>query len=334
MNCIQTQPFLDAYADHALNAWQTFRVRRHLAGCAACAAQLADIQRLDASVRAWRSVSAPAALEGRIAAALPRTVYVPTQTRDRRVARRAAVGLAGVAAAIGAGFWLLPGKPSQPTIALADVEQAMASVKIMAEVDDTTDFDKDGKILDHHLDQQWIRRNPPAIATMNLLKTGETQDKEMLEDSRGLMAVMSDGSYFLSKGNGDDQNSRMISGYINLSTQTLSFMAQLDSRLGKKGLIRGQETVLNGLPTLKFDNTWQIKLPKPMEMHYTIWLDPKTKRMMRLQGESFSHGILTSSGSSSKFRYDEVPPPGVFDIVPPTGARVVDQRTLRVYRQK
>ena len=114
MNCTQSQILLDAYADAELGRVTAFRVRRHLAGCAACAAQLAGIQRLNISVHTWRDASAPAALEGRIAAALPQTAPVPMPLRDRRIARRAAVGLAGVAATTAAGFWLLPGQPGPP----------------------------------------------------------------------------------------------------------------------------------------------------------------------------------------------------------------------------
>ena len=99
MTCTQTQPLLDAYADHALPAWQTYHVRRHLTACAACTAELADIQRLGAAVRAWRDTPALPTLSPRIAAALPPATAFQTPRRAFPL-RPAAVGLASLAAAV------------------------------------------------------------------------------------------------------------------------------------------------------------------------------------------------------------------------------------------
>ena len=326
MTCDQTQPLLDAFADRELGWGTAGRVRRHLAVCPACAAELAEARLLESRVRAWRDVPAPAGLQSRIVAALP---AAPPASAPRRpvMARRIAVGFAGVAAASAVFFWLTPGQPGRPTIALADVDQAMASVKTMTETDDNTIFDKDGKIVSHLIEQQWIRRNPPAIARVNLSKSSNPREqkyKQVLEDERGQMTIMPDGSYSFI----DDspENLKSIPSYIGWSVQTLFFMAELDRNTGKQGLIQGEETNLNGQPALKFDRTWHTHNPTPEDLHTIIWLDPKTRRVIRTDGQVITNGKLVSRGSSTHFRYDETPPPGIFDIVPPPGAKIKDFR--------
>jgi hypothetical protein len=324
MNCDQAQPLLDAFADGELGWGMARRVRHHLAGCVVCAAELTEIQQMKRRVRDWQNAPAPAGLQSRIATALPPD-SVPASRRFP--VRRIAVGMVGLAAATATFFWLVPGQPGRPTIALADVEQAMSNVKTMTQIEDNTYFDKNGKIVRHEVDQQWIRRDPPAIAKINLSKspeTGKMQYKQVLEDGRGQMIVMADGSYSFI----DDspENLKSIASYINLSTQTLSYMAQMDKRTRKRGLIQGEETNLDGQPALKFDRTWHAHIPTPIDSHMTVWLDPKTRRVIRMDGQEIALGKLVSSGSSTHFRYDETPPPGVFDIVPPPGAKIKDWR--------
>ena len=182
MTCTQTQPLLDAYADHALNPWQASRVRRHLDGCAACAAQLDSVQRVSASVHAWRNVVAPAALQGRIADALPLAPAVPVPPRNRRVARRAAFTLAGVAAAIGAGFWLLPGKPSQPTIAFADVQKAMEQVQngLLGDRPSTTRF-----VTDANWQAISLRNQAPGLSVVTWLRRRPAGDCQHFQQPNG-----------------------------------------------------------------------------------------------------------------------------------------------------
>src|SRR2546426_1007462 len=86
MNCDRVQQTLDALADGELGRWSAWRIGRHLARCAACSADWVETQRLGEQARAWRSVSAPPALEARIAAALtagPQLQEEPTSRGDR-----------------------------------------------------------------------------------------------------------------------------------------------------------------------------------------------------------------------------------------------------------
>ena len=92
MTCDQTQPLLEAFADGELGWGTAWRVRRHLAGCEACAAELAEIRRLDARVRAWRDMPAPAHLQSQIAAALPPAPRCPCPAAPSRPAAPPSAG--------------------------------------------------------------------------------------------------------------------------------------------------------------------------------------------------------------------------------------------------
>ena len=164
----------------------------------------------------------------------------------------------------------------------------------------------------------------PKSISPNRLNLGDQRYKQVLEDKHGQMTIMSDGSYCFI----DDspENLKSIPSYFQLSTQTLSFMAQLDKKTGSKGLIQGEEANLDGQPAIKFDRTWHIQTPMPSDLHMIVWLDPKTRRMIRMDGQTITDGKPVSSGSSTHFRYDETPPPGIFDIIPPLGAKIKDLR--------
>ncbi len=324
MTCDQTQLLLDAYADHALSAWQAYRVRRHLAGCAVCTAQLADIQRLSASVHVWRDTSAPVALQGRIAAALPMIALTPP--RDRRIVRRTAVGLAGVAAII-VGFWLLPGHPAQPTFAYADVERAMASVNVMAWTGETTIYGKHGVITQHHVAHIWMRRNPLAVATVTLPEPSQPRGSQTLEDERGHLDILPNGKCVVLPGRTTVFGT--VAAYTSLFTRPLRMLE--GGKLGEQGRSGElEQTTLNSKPALKVTLSWHI----PNELRTTLWIDPVTKHVIQMEARSTANGASVYTDSDTQMRYDEIPPLGVFDVVPLPGARAIDQRTLRVYRQK
>ncbi len=328
MTCTNVQPLLEAFADHDLSALTHWRVRRHLFQCPACTAELAEINALTARVRDWQNVPAPAGLGDRLAARLPAAAPVPA----RPPLRRTAVGLAGFAAALAAAFWLVPGQPGRPTVTYADVVKAMESVNTIAYIDNTLYYGADGKVKQHRVDQQWVRRIPPAVSTTNLLlDPSEISSITTLEDARGTLLAMPDGSYRLS---GASQNVALSAkGKIDFLTQWLSFMANGDKRFGKTSVVEGEQVSLDGKSALKFKHIWHRKpfllnaVPRPqrqpaLDLETTVWIDPVTHRLMRLEGRESEDGKLVSSGSEYGIRYDEAPPSGVFDIVPPPGAKL------------
>jgi len=336
MNCTQTQPLLDAYADHALNAWQTFRVRRHLAGCAACAAQLADIHRLTAAVRAWQDVPAPANLASQIAAALPLTAAVRTPPRDRRVARRAAVGLVGVAAAIGVGFWLLPGRPAQPTLAFADVEQAMEQVETLSWVTTAHNnfIDQTGHKTEADASEQtWLRRKPAAVSTLEQAKA-YPKGLRSLTDSRGEIFQYADNAYRTYKPNANEGIAKIVEQEIRRMTQlpTQNVTSNPNASIRSKfSPLQEHETKLNGHVQILFVRKGDLTVttdPAPLRLIHireSMWVEPTTRRITQIEIDNSGGEKGPSSQASiiySDFHYNQSPPPGVFDWSPPPGAKV------------
>jgi len=330
MTCDQTQPLLEAFAGGELG-WRTaWRVRRHLAGCAACAAQLAEIRQLDARARAWRDVPAPAGLGGRIAAALPSAPpALSAPPRRMRVTRRAAVGLAGTAAVAAAFFWLLPGQPGRPTIAFADVVKAMANVNVMAWTDSSTIYGENKKVVSQGVTQVWMRHNPPAYARINLPGPFQPERSQTLEDQRGLMDILPKNKYILSR----DRNNipGLVKAYASFFVAPLALLESTSSSKGEKVTLNGQSVLkFAGVRHLygSFPNTTALPQHRvPIDLEVTLWIDPATKRVVQMAERSTTNGKPVDTGVQTQIRYDETPPPNTFDVVPPPGAKFYDQRS-------
>lgn len=355
MTCTQSQTLLDAYADGELSHLAAFRLRRHLTTCAACTAQLADIQRLGAAVHAWHNVPAPAALGDRLTALLPPATSVPMPSRNRRIARRAAVGLAGVAAAIGTGFWLLPGHPSQPTIAFADVKQAMAKIQIVSWKSRTivTDAEwyplRSQKMPDAYR-VTWLRRDPPAVATI-----GQPGGSVLLSDRRGNLEHTAQGNYVMFPPNHvvgiglakdiESQIKALTEEPVLVSpTSTPNFHSKFTNLQQQSVLLGGQKRIL-----FTFDGeviisaiVFHDRVVFPQAHYFThssTWVDPATHLVTRVERRQWTHYDYVRKqypqpnqrmiSIDSDFHYNQAPPPGVFDWSPPEGANVIESRDLR-----
>ncbi len=340
MTCDQTQPLLEAFADGELGWGTAWRVRRHLAGCAACASELAEIRQLDRRVHAWRDVPAPAHLQSRIAAALPSAPPVSAPPARRAlVTRRAAIGLAGVATAVGAFFWLLPGQPGRPTIAFADVEQAMQQVRSVsydmnAQVYDTQERAVSGVVvpsvraLSSH---NWLRRTPAASAEYDAIMR-----ERKLEDARGAVSYSQKLNEYLER-----PSSGGIEQIINKRMRLLTEppVDETPDPLHYKDYRvlpwHREAATLDGLNCLAFTT----------EIHHTVmtsagdvadgitrqtvWVDEQTLHVIRIEfvGDPPLHMVPKGEGYQERaifdnFHYNETPPPGVFDWSPPPGAKV------------
>ena len=354
MTCDQTQTLLDAYADHALNAWQALRVRRHLAACPACAAQYADIQRLDASVQAWRDVPAPSGLGPRILAALPPSAILQTHRRPSLL-RPAVVGLAGVAAAVAAAFWFLPGQPGQPTIAFADVQKAMQQVQIVSwkshsSVTDANWHPLRNQKLAGSYSVTWLRRDPPAIATI-----GQPGGSISLSDGRGNLEHTAQGNYVIFPPNHvvgiglakdiESQIKALTEKPMPVSsTSTPNFHSNFTKFQQQSVLLGGQKRIL-----FTFDGevivsaiVFRSRAVFPQAhyfTHHSIWVNPATHLVTQTElqqwvhydyvGKQFDQPFQRMISVNSDFHYNQDPPPGVFDWSPPPGANVINSRDLR-----
>ncbi len=337
MTCTQAQPLLDAYADHALTAWQTVRVRRHLVGCAGCAAHLAAIQRLSASVQAWRNVPAPPTLKRQIVAALPPAPPAPMPPRGRRIARHAVLGLAGVAAAIGAGFWLLPGHPSQPTLAFADVERAMQQVRTVScrtvQYCPPNRFYRD----DHYAFREWDQRSPPAIANSDTVTTNPANYSRSIQTLQGQFIRTAKGEYRMHPYEALDREylQEGVERSFRVFTQQpisqhfdngydYNVVAKPERRLVT---FNGQQRILF---TFNEDIVFRPGKSTPGitdRSQCRIWVDPATRLVARRETVNWDDPVpghypnVPTIVVNDDFRYNQAPPPGVFDW-PPKGAKV------------
>lgn len=337
MTCTQTQLLLDAYTDHALPFWQAFRVRGHLARCAACAAEYAGIQRLDASVQAWHDVPIPADLEARIAAALP--LAAPAAPRRAFPVRPAAVGIASLAAA--AAFWLVPGQPGQPAIAFADVKRAMQQVQIVSWkthyiVTDANWHPLPQRQAEGSSSVTWVRRNPAAIATI-----GQPRGFVSLDDEHGSKERTAQGNYFWKPNNKQQEKdlARGVEEQIrNLTHMSMTPPSTSDPRRNVYTIVtnsRQQSVLSDGQREILFTDNKEIvaRINKHIpEMHYfqqhNIWVDPVSHLVIRTESRNWGDKMSGQFNQrmifvDSDFHYNQAPPPGVFDWSPPPGARVI-----------
>ncbi|MBS0382848.1 MAG: anti-sigma factor [Proteobacteria bacterium] len=108
MNCRDARLLLHAWLDDELGAADSLAVARHLQECAACAQRLRNHEQLRGALRgAGLRHAAPAGLQGRIAARLPRAMVAPRRPRQRWMPAAAALAALLVAAIVFAGWQTL-----------------------------------------------------------------------------------------------------------------------------------------------------------------------------------------------------------------------------------
>ena len=342
MTCDQTAPLLDAFADRELGWATARRVRRHLAACPACTDALAETRQLTARAQAWRDVPAPAALQSHIAAALP--PLPARRVARRRLDYRAAIAVAGVAC-LAMGFWLLPGQPGQPTIAFADVERAMASVKIMGWTDEVTFYNTDGTVRKHNIRKVWVRTSPPAIADIRYPTLSQPRQTQSLENEFGEAELNLEGHYVIR----NDQHKVVdeVQKALLQRAQAKNDFATPGSDLSKSSYNFGkfkvlvwERTTLRGQSVVKFayatnfSCTYPAYPPGPPPQHNvtavgreTLWIDSRTHRVVQSERHAETQeGKPIYDLKEYNVSYDRMPPPGIFDHFPPLGAAVKDLR--------
>ena len=354
MTCTQAQPLLDAYADRELSRLTAFRIRRHLVGCPACTAQLADIQRLNASVHDWHIVPTPPTLSDRIAVSLPRTAPVPRLRRGLQVARHTALALLCCSAA--AGSWLLTKSLEQPAFAFADVQRAMQQVQIVSWRSYIIVTDANWRPL-HSQESAgadriiWLRRDPPAIAT--IVHPGGLIS---LIDNRGNIERTAQGNYVKFPPNSviGINLAKDIKSQIKSLTERpmLPSPASTSNLPGRYTNFQQQSVLLNGQQRILFTFDGEFVVHAllshgreviPATYYFTrtsTWVDPTTHLATRIERRQSTHYDYIgkpypqpSQGMifvESDFRYNQAPPPGVFDWSPPPGANVINSRDFRV----
>jgi hypothetical protein len=345
MTCNKAFPLLNALTDHALPVWQSWRVRRHLAACPACTAELTHIQRLDSSLLAWHEAPAPAGLGARIAAALPPAA--PNVVRRHFPFRPAAVGLAGVSAALAAVFWFLPGQPGQPTLAFADVEKAMQQVQTVSwewtdQPDTSLNKNKQNVPTRMRLMRvaKWLRRNPPALAEMADLTLSPGLDEKVLYDKRGRFFLSKRGCmiWYFPKDPIQENVENTLSSFTSLpqAMPTITFGGTVRANVTN---MHESHVVFEGQDRIRFDRDVTTRFFSKgtgasaffesghNTSHVSTWVDPATLRVTRIESHVFQDThrgdvSLAYTVIEDHFQYNQTPPPGVFDWSPPAGAKV------------
>ena len=324
--CDQIQPHLEAFVDGELGWWMAWRVRRHLAGCGACASELAELQQIGRRARAWRNIPAPSGLQSRIAAALPPAA--PLAVRQPFPARRTAVGLAGMGVAAAAFFWLLPGQPGRPIIAFADVQRAVQQAQTVSYDMNTQIFDAQGRVFDggtSFSESIWLRRIPPASAYLD-----HKMSERYLFDHRGKLGYdLKKGSYWKGPLPARLDVAKEIDWQLRSVTEPPTNEAWPPSDPSQHWTIspwQQQKVTVNGSACWKFTRTISRTLGNRHGVtHINILVDAKTLHItsIKIVGDAmFMSKGYQERAVFSNFHYNETPPPGIFDWLPPPGAKV------------
>ena len=340
MTCDQIQPLLEAFAGHDLSPLTRWRIRRHLTQCPACTAELAESVALTTRVRAWQNVPAPAGLEARIAAALPAVAPIPA----RPPLRRAAVGLAGLAAALAAAVWLVPGQPGRPTVAFAEVEQAMQNVQIVSWRTTQHIQHKPGDSVETLAFTTWVRRHPAAIAFTDFVTSPGLQSEmggnltlKSLTDSRGYYDLTEkDGVVAATHTPASQIATHQINQMVTRQIKILTQPAQItDSLTGQVKTVMTnfyqRNVIVDGDKQIRFDRDFKTtKLetdPEKFQVayHITEWVNPATHRLVRLELRYMKDTTTAKPFTTmveDHFQYNTPLPPGVFDWSPPPGIKI------------
>ncbi len=342
MTCEQTQAQLNALADGALPPVQAWRMRRHLAQCRDCAQVFAEIVQMGAEARAWRDSAPPAALQSRIALALPpqtarleNTAMIlerplpiadpPHRFRTRKV--RVALALAAcLASVLTLALW--PNKQTNLPAAYADTVLAMQRVRTAAWTKTDTVYKADGSIEYHLVAQTWVRRDPPAIAYL-VPPDPKAPDigggyRELL-DAQGLHRTnLDDGQTGLGplrKPIAEEVRDKLSGLTVNNAAKGLPVKNVGSTILTHQTPWTQERTALSGHTLLRFRKDMTVIFPSlpgpamkgPIVIHYTLWVEPETHRLQR---EEWQYTLPKFGGVTSvldHFVYDQPAPAGVFD---------------------
>ncbi len=342
MTCEQSQTELNALADGALPPLRAWRVRRHLVHCRACATAYAEIVQMGTEARAWRNAAPPAALAARIANALPpqtarmentamileRPQHVAIPPR-RIAARKARIALALAAClAIVLAVTLWPSKQASLPAAYADTVLAMQRVRSVAWTQTVTNSNPDGSQGIHQVEQTWVRRDPPAIATLvppDPSTHGISGGYRTLKDAHG--------SHRTKLSGGETQSRPLrtpIAEQVQIALDSLaSFNAQENSPLFSNGVPvaythtpwQQERVTREGQTLLRFRQDITATFPvQPHEVmqgrtvtHLTLWIDPATHRVQRTEWHLVGSKIGRLDSVQDRFVYDQPAPANVFD---------------------
>src|SRR3954463_6197850 len=160
--CEEALDLLDPYLDGDLPPGEMDRVRRHLDGCPACAAELSLAARIQRELRALPQPDCPPEVIERVRRA-GRGEVVPFPSRERAPRWRIAAAAALVALAVGGGA--LGGQPPHPRQQQEQVAQAPREARLalayFGKVTRKAGLDVRDEVLEKRLGGPGARRGHP-----------------------------------------------------------------------------------------------------------------------------------------------------------------------------
>ena len=128
LRCDEALDLLEPFLDGELTPEEDERLRRHLAGCAACAAELAFSRRVQAGLRALPQPDCPPELLARVLEA-GRGEVVPFPARARTIHQRFAAAAAVAALAVGGGALFLHSQQLQQRAEARQAQQVAEATR-------------------------------------------------------------------------------------------------------------------------------------------------------------------------------------------------------------
>ena len=331
MRCEDFRHLLILADDGELGPLAAWRVRRHLAACPDCAAERAEFARLDARLRAadvangfggaHLSDSRPAP----VAAARPR----------RRLVLGAAASAAALAA-LGAAVVFAPGQIGSPSVAFAQVEEAMGRIRnaewSLTEVWrlDTGEPGRDGP---NTVSKTRVRArlDPPALL---FEREGKTSGSDYVGESRFRSVSLKTPAYFRTYRADLGEITEMPYSHGDAASRAEGLRAEirgnLMTRLGGAQAGSGpppdetRRVTLDGRPALRFTFRATPDVKPPRRITFTLWADADTKRVLRtaMRDEDAATGRVTYERITENIRYDVSVPDSAFSLNAPAGTPV------------
>lgn len=188
----------------------------------------------------------------------------------------------------------------------------------------------------------WVRRNPPAAATI-----GQPHGFLSLDEGHGSMERTAQGNYLWKPNNKQQEKNfpRGVEEQIESLTQvSMTPSSTSDPHRSVYTIVtnpRQQSVLRDGRREVLFTDNEEIvvRINKHIpEMHYfqqhNTWVDPVSHLVTRTESRNWGDKMSGQFNQRQvvvwdNFHYNQSPPPGVFDLSLPPGVNVINMNDLR-----
>ncbi len=308
-----------ALASGELGRWRTARLQRHIAQCSTCRTEWEATRDLWSLAQTLQSDVVPDSLRARIAERLTALISPELPSTSERTPNRAGAWRWGAALA-GAGLtlavavtMLLPGRSN---FAFADVAQAMQKVGAIRFSLSAFNVETDGRQEPMGKTTFWVRPHPLTIAH----REGQ---RRFVEDGLRAWSIDTKTGAVTT-----EPNPMRTEGLDMILAPRTPLSAMVQRNTGATSEFPShpwtvRRVTLEGREVVQFRRTSEAatddKTITREEMEQTVWVDPKTRLVVRSEGtETFrqADGQPAAIGRVvlDGFHYNEAPPAGAFDL--------------------